>query len=152
MGLQVSEIKKVLGADPVPFHFHDAQRRTRAARNGLIASASMFSFGWIFLGVAIPRCQSTTDGLLNCTNPGYSCLAVGLTFTFSGAVGMLVSGALLGARKKNQRVLESGIQQRWGGASDGTSSGERSCSSRVGKMNPNTPQPSVRPAQDFNVS
>lgn len=92
----------------------DAQRRTRAARNGLIASASMFGFGWIFLGAAIPRCQRTADGLLSCTNPGYSHLVIGLTFTFSGAIGMLVSGALLGARKQNQAVLESGIQQRRG--------------------------------------
>ncbi len=72
----------------------------------------MFSVGWIFLGIAIPRCQSTTDGLLDCTNPGYSHLVVGLTFTFSGAVGMLVSGALLGARKKNERVLQSSIARR----------------------------------------
>jgi len=92
----------------------DAQRRTRAARNGLIASASMFGFGWIFLGAAIPRCQTTTDGFLSFTNPGYSHLVIGLTFTFSGAIGMLVSGALLGARKQNQGVLESGIQQRRG--------------------------------------
>jgi hypothetical protein len=107
------------GSQPPPRAFDewrldDAEQRVRAARNGLIASASMFSFGWIFLGVAIPRCQSTTDGLLSCTNAGYAHLAVGLTFTLSGGIGMLVSGALLGARKKNERVLRSAIQRRQG--------------------------------------
>jgi len=105
------------GRHPPPAAFDqwrldDAQARIRSARNGLIASTSMFAFGWIFLGAAIPRCQSTTDGLLDCTNAGYAHLVIGLTFTSSGAIGMLVSGILLGARKKNERVLQRSVQRR----------------------------------------
>lgn len=104
------------GRHPPPAGFDqwrldDAQARIRSARNGLIASTSMFAFGWIFLGAAIPRCPSTTDGL-SCTNAGYAHLVIGLTFTGSGAIGMLVSGILLGARKKNERVLRRSIDRR----------------------------------------
>jgi hypothetical protein len=90
----------------------DSQARIRSARNGLIASTAMLGFGWIFLGAAIPRCQPTTDGLVNCTNPGYAHLVIGLTFASSGAIGMLVSGIVLGARKKNERVLRQSIDRR----------------------------------------
>lgn len=90
----------------------DDEARIRSARNGLIASTAMLGVSWIFLGVAIPRCQSTTDGLLNCTNPGYAHLVIGLTFAGSGAVGMLVSGILLGARKRNERELRQSMAQR----------------------------------------
>jgi hypothetical protein len=106
------------GRQPPPRAFDrwrldDAQQRIRAARNGLIASASVFSFGWIFLGAAIPRCQSTAEGP-SCTNAGYAHMVVGLTFALSGTIGLLVSGALLGARKKNERVLRNSIQRRQG--------------------------------------
>lgn len=106
------------GRQPPPrvfdeWRLEDAQRRIHAARNGLIASASVLSFGWIFLGAAIPRCQSTAAGL-NCTNVGQAHAVIGTTFALSGVVGVLVSGALLGARKKNRRALERSMQPRRG--------------------------------------
>ncbi|MGB5703711.1 MAG: hypothetical protein WBM48_12905 [Polyangiales bacterium] len=94
------------------YRLDDAKDRIRRARNGLIGSASMFAFGWIFLGAAIPRCQSTTDGLLDCTDAGSTHMVIGLTFSLPGAIGMLVSGALLGSRKRNERLLLRSIQRR----------------------------------------
>jgi len=105
------------GRHPPPASFDDYRLsegldRVRRARNGLIASAAMFGVGWIFLGVAIPRCQSAPNDLLECTSPGYAHLVIGLTITGSGAIGTLVSGIVLGARKRNQRLLNRSIQRR----------------------------------------
>lgn len=91
----------------------DAQDRSARARNGLIGSAATFSVGWIFLGLAIPRCEAGNNGL-QCTNPGYAHLAAGLTLTATGMIGMIVSGALLGVRKSKARGLEHSIGQRRG--------------------------------------
>ena len=104
------------GRHPPPASFDEyrlseGRDRVRRARNGLIASAAMFGVGWIFLGAAIPRCQSAPNYLLECTGPGYAHLVIGLTITGSGAVGTLVSGIVLGARKRNQRLLNRSIQR-----------------------------------------
>lgn len=114
---QTLETLTEYGRQPPPAAFDqwrldDAQTRIRAARYGLIASTAMFGVSWIFLGAAIPRCQSTSDYLVHCTNTGYAHMVIGLTFAISGATGMLVSGILLGVRKKNQRVLRQSIQRR----------------------------------------
>lgn len=105
------------GRHPPPASFDEYRRsegldRIRRARNGLIASAAMFGVGWIFLGVAIPRCQSAPNDLLECTSSGYAHLVIGLTITGAGAIGTIVSGIVLGARKRNQRLLNRSIQRR----------------------------------------
>lgn len=96
------------------YRLTDAQDRIRSTRNGLIASTAMFGVGWIFLGLAIPRCQTGVNDvdLITCTNPGYAHFVVGLTIAGSGSIGMVVSGILLGVRKRNKRVLERSVQRR----------------------------------------
>jgi hypothetical protein len=95
------------------YRLTDAQSRIRRARNGLIGSAALFGLGWIFLGVAIPRCEWGPNELL-CSGPGYAHLTVGITLTGSGAIGTIVSGVLLGVRKKNSRALQRSIGPRQG--------------------------------------
>jgi hypothetical protein len=38
--------------------------------------------------------------------------ALGLTFSGSGAIGMITSGILLGVRKRNERLLQRSIRRR----------------------------------------
>ena len=92
-------------------HFEDAQDRSLSARNGLIGSAAAFALGWIFVGVAIPRCANTHSGL-SCTNAGSVHMTIGLGFTSAGAAGMLISGILLGARNAKKRDLERALPWR----------------------------------------
>jgi hypothetical protein len=114
--LETRELLSGYGRHPPPASFDEYRRSdgldgVRRARNGLIASAAMFGVGWIFIGAAIPRCQSAPNYLLECTGPGYAHLVIGLTITGSGAIGTLVSGIVLGARKRNQRLLNRSIQR-----------------------------------------
>jgi hypothetical protein len=95
------------------YRLTDAESRIRRARNGLIGSAALFGLGWIFLGVAIPRCQSGVSELL-CSSAGYAHLTVGITLTGAGAIGTIVSGVLLGVRKRNSRALRRSIGPRQG--------------------------------------
>lgn len=106
------------GVTPPPLSFDtyrltDAQDRSRRARNGLIGSTALFAVGWIFLGVAIPRCEAGTNELL-CTSPGYAYMTIGLTLTGAGAIGMVVSGILLGVRNGHKRTLARTIGRRPG--------------------------------------
>ena len=94
------------------YRLADAQDRIRRARNGLIASASMFGFGWIFLGASIPHCRPGTNEPLDCSGTGYALFVVGLTFSGFGAIGMITSGILLGVRKRNERLLQRSIRRR----------------------------------------
>ena len=91
--------------------FEDAQDRSLKARNGLIGSAAAFALGWIFVGVAIPRCAKT-NGALSCTNAGSVHMTIGLGFTSAGAAGTLISGILLGVRNAKKRDLERGLPWR----------------------------------------
>lgn len=93
------------------YRLSDAQERVRSTRNGLIASTAMFAVGRIFLGAAIPRSEAVPNYLLECTGPRYAHLVVGLTISGSGAIGMVVSGILLGVRKRNERLLGQSIQR-----------------------------------------
>jgi len=104
------------GLPPLAFDEYrlaDAKDRSRRARNGLIGSTAMFAVGSIFLGLAIPRCEAG-NGRLLCTDPGYAHFTIGMTVAGSGAIGMIVSGALLGVRNSNKRSLERWTRQRQG--------------------------------------
>jgi hypothetical protein len=106
------------GVSPPPASFDvyrltDAKSRSRAARNGLFANTALFGFGWIFLGPAIPRCEARS-GELVCTSPGYAYMTIGLTLTGAGTIGMIVSGILLGVRKRNERSLKRQTSRRPG--------------------------------------
>jgi ABC-type cobalt transport system substrate-binding protein len=100
------------------YQLEDAQDRRLRARNGLIGSAAAFAVGWIFVGVAIPRCGQTNTGL-TCTDAGFVHMTIGLGFTSAGAAGMLISGILLGVRNAKKRDLErsspwrQGARLRW---------------------------------------
>jgi hypothetical protein len=94
------------------YRLNDAEDRIRRTRNGLIASTAMFGFGWIFLGASIPHCRPGTNELLDCSGTGYALFVVGLTFSGSGAIGMITSGILLGVRKRNERLLQRSIRRR----------------------------------------
>jgi hypothetical protein len=87
-------------------HFEDAQDRSLRARNGLIGSSAAFAVGWIFTGVAIPRC-ARSNGSLSCTNAGAVHMTIGLASTSAGAAGMLISGILLGVRNAKKRDLKT---------------------------------------------
>lgn len=93
--------------------FEDAQDRSLRARNGLIGSAAAFALGWVFVGVAIPRCAQTNGGL-SCTNAGSVHMTIGLGLTSAGATGLLVSGILLGVRNAKKRDLERALRWRRG--------------------------------------
>ena len=102
------------GLPPVSFDEYrlaDAKDRSRRARNALIGSAAMLTVGSIFLGFAIPRCEAGNDGFV-CTDPGYAHFALGLTLAGSGAIGTIVSAALLGVRNGKKRSLARSVHQR----------------------------------------
>ena len=95
------------------YQLEDAQDRRLRARNGLIGSAAAFAVGWIFVGVAIPRCGQTNTGL-TCTDAGFVHMTIGLGFTSAGAAGMLISGILLGVRNTKKRDVERSSPWRQG--------------------------------------
>jgi hypothetical protein len=91
--------------------FEDARDRSLRARNGLIGSSAAFAVGWIFVGVAIPRC-ARNDGGLSCTSAGSVHMTIGLGCTASGAAGMLISGILLGVRNAKARDIKTTLPWR----------------------------------------
>lgn len=117
--LELSTLRELTdnGRHPPPSSFdeyrlNDAGDRIRRTRNGLIASTAMFGLGWIFLGASIPHCRAGTNEVLECSGTGYALFVVGLTFSGSGAIGMITSGILIGVRKRNERLLQRSIQRR----------------------------------------
>lgn len=95
------------------YQLADARDRSRRARNALIGSAATLGLGAMFLGFAIPRCEMS-EGRLLCTDPGYFHFATGMTLAGSGAIGAIVSGALLGVRNRKKNSLERSASQRRG--------------------------------------
>jgi hypothetical protein len=78
-------------------------------RNGkkrALVHRTVQALGWIFTGVAIPRC-ARSNGSLSCTNAGAVHMTIGLASTSAGAAGMLISGILLGVRNAKKRDLKT---------------------------------------------
>jgi hypothetical protein len=106
------------GRIPTPISFDeyqlaDAKDRSRRARNALIGTTATLGVGTVFLGFAIPRCEGS-EGRLLCSDSGYFHFTAGITLVGTGALGAIVSGALLGTRNRKRKSLEDSARQRKG--------------------------------------
>lgn len=90
-----------------------ADDRRRFARNGLIGTSAVFGFSWIFIGAAIPRCESLSEGF-RCTNAGETHLAIGAGLAAGAATGMVVSAILFAVRSGKKKDLERSVRKRAG--------------------------------------
>jgi hypothetical protein len=94
------------GGEAVPSaSLEEMKLRVKRAKIGLWSTAGASVLGGVIIGAWVSceaRDEPADEDLLACGGALLSGVAVG----FSGAVGMIVTGALLGARKRKLRRLE----------------------------------------------
>jgi hypothetical protein len=79
----------------------ETQLRVKRAKIGLWSTAGAAVVGGVMIGASVP-CVSGKTFEEACWGPFLSGVVIG----FAGAVGMIVTGALLGARKRRLRTLQ----------------------------------------------
>ncbi|KPK55044.1 MAG: hypothetical protein AMJ63_01195 [Myxococcales bacterium SG8_38_1] len=87
------------------YTLEEMQLRVKRAKIGLWSTAGATVLGGVIIGAWVGcerRDQTADDALLACPGALFSGVAIG----FSGAVGMIVTGALLGARKRKLREFD----------------------------------------------
>jgi hypothetical protein len=86
------------------YTLEEMQLRVKRAKIGLWSTAGATVLGGVIIGAWV-GCQlrdETADAIVACPGACFSGFAIG----FSGAVGMIVTGALLGARKRKLREFD----------------------------------------------
>jgi len=83
------------------YTLEEMERRVRRAKIGLWSTAGAAVVGGVMIGASVP-CMSGKTFEDACWGPFLSGVVIG----FSGAVGMIVTGAMLGKRKRKLREFE----------------------------------------------
>ena len=87
------------------YTLEEMELRVKRAKIGLWSTAGATVLGGVIIGAWVGcefRHAAAADDFLNCPGAFIS----GFTIGFSGAVGMIVTGALLGARKRKLREFD----------------------------------------------
>ena len=99
------------------YDLNEANRQSRAVRNGLIGTSAAFALGAILGGVGASQCTTFTspngNEELDCNTAGDVLLPLGGTIAALSFVGMLTTGIMLGVRNKQKREIEREIRRRY---------------------------------------
>ncbi len=82
------------------YTLHEMELRVRRAKIGLWSTAGATVVGGVIIGASMPCMRATLEEA--CWGPFLSGVFVG----FSGAIGMIVTGTMLGKRKRHLRTLQ----------------------------------------------
>ena len=89
------------------YTLHETELRVKRAKIGLWSTAGVTVVGGVIWGASVP-CTKGKTGEDSCLGA----FAAGAVVAFSGAVGMIVTGALLGARKRKLREFDEAQHRR----------------------------------------